>query len=75
MTTTRVPRRIIEARIRRVLARQGEVLGREHGAASREERGDYFIVDYRGQLRRRGLNVEQLARELGILQPGAIVEG
>lgn len=65
---------VIEARVRRAMARDGEILCRPRGERTRQELGNYFTVDaHTGTPQRWHLELEQLARECRVLQPGEVL--
>lgn len=65
-----VSERAIVARLRRALAKDGETLRKSRTPRTVSDLGDYFTVG-RGNntVVRRGIDVETLARELGVLDP------
>jgi hypothetical protein len=66
---------VIEARVRRAIARQGEILCRPRGERTRRDLGNYFTVDaHTGNPQRWHLELAELARECKVLQPGEVIE-
>ena len=67
---------VVEARVRRVLARDGEVLRktRPGNAWAKVTFGDYYTVDqHTGNPQRWHCDLEQLARECNVLRPGEVI--
>jgi hypothetical protein len=65
----------VEARVRRALAREGEVLRKPRSDRERRELGDYFTVNAHTRFPERGwLNLDELARECGVLRPFEVIE-
>lgn len=74
--TRAVPRHVIEARVRRALARDGAVLRktRPGNTWAKIDLGDYFTVDsHTGFPDRRHLDLDELARELFVLKPFEVI--
>jgi hypothetical protein len=68
-------RTAVEARVRRALAREGEVMRKPRSDRERRELGDYFTVNAHTGFPERGwLNLDELARECGVLHPDAVIE-
>ena len=68
--------RAIEARVRRALQAEGQVLRKPRGNRERQELGDYFTADgHTGNLDRWHCNLEQLARECGVLRADEVIAG
>ena len=66
----------VEARVRKKLAADGQVLRRPRGQRERLELGDYFTADaHTGNPERRHCDLEQLAREYGVLYPHEVIAG
>lgn len=66
----------IEARVRRALAREGEVLRKTRPGNTwvKVDLGDYYTEDPRTRFAtRRHCDLEQLARECGVLRPGEVI--
>lgn len=77
MVTTTVDDAVIEARVRRALAMRGEQL-RISRPGSREEAefGRYWTADIRtGNPERWPLDLDDLARETGVMRPGERMTG
>jgi hypothetical protein len=73
-TKIRVSRRAAIARINRVLAKRDEVLRASRGARCRADLGDHYILDWRiNGVVEKDVNVEDVARELGVLHPYEVV--
>lgn len=69
-----VSERIVEARVRRALRRDGEVLRKPRSASERQELGDYFTADvHNGNPERWHCDLEQLARDCDVLRPGEVI--
>jgi hypothetical protein len=69
---------VVEARVRRALRREGEVLRKPRPGITwtRANFGDYFTVDpHTGNPQRWHLELHALARELCVLRPGEVLEG
>ena len=67
---------VVEARVRRALARAGEVLRktRPGNAGAKVTFGDYYTVDqHTGNPQRWHCDLEQLAREYAVLRPGEVM--
>ena len=67
---------VIEARVRRALAREGEVLRktRPGNTWAKSDLGDYYTVaPHTGFPDRRHCDLEQLARESNVLRPGEVI--
>ena len=76
MTTQSVSQSVIEARVRRALAREGEVLRKTRAGNTwaKVDLGDYYTVDpYTRFPERRHCDLDQLARECNALRPGEVV--
>ena len=73
MTTQIVSRPAIEARVRRAVARDGELLCKTRPGQTWTI-GDYYTVDpHTGNPQRWHCDLEQLAREYGSLRPGEVI--
>ena len=73
MIGRRISPAAIEARVRRVLARDGQVLRKPRGERERQQLGDYFTVSaYTGYPERGWLALDDLARECNALRAGAV---
>jgi hypothetical protein len=60
--------RALEARVRRRLAREGEVLHKcRQGSRWYPDLGDYYAANERNHLVRTHIDLEQLAEELGVI--------
>jgi hypothetical protein len=71
-----VSERTVEARVRRALLRDGEVLRktRPGNTWAKIDFGDYYTVDPNTRFpERRHCDLEQLAREYQVLRPGEVV--
>jgi hypothetical protein len=69
---THLSTRAIEARVRRAVARDGERLVKTRSNADRLGFGYYLTVDtHLGNPQRWHLNLEDLAREYGVVRPTA----
>jgi len=71
-----VSQSVIEARVRRALRRDGEVLRktRPGNTWAKVDFGDYYTVDPCTRFpERRHCDLEQLARECKVLQPGEVI--
>ena len=67
---------VIEARVRRALRRDGEVLRktRPGNTWAKVDFGDYYTVDpHTGNPQRRHLDLDDLARECNVLQPCEVI--
>ena len=76
MTTRTVPERVIEARVRRALARDGEVLRKTRPGRTwaKVDLGDYYTVDPHTRFPdRRHCDLEQLARDYRVLRPDEVI--
>ena len=63
-----VARRAVEARVRRALKAEGQLLRKPRGERERQELGCYFTADARtGNPDRRHCDLEQLARDYRVL--------
>jgi len=74
----KVSRSAIEARVRRALAREGEVLRKTRPGTpwAKTDLGDYYTVDQHcGNPIRWDCDLEVLAREARVLRPGEVIEG
>ena len=72
-----VSERMVEARVRRAVQRDGEVLRktRPGNTWAKLDLGDYYTVDpYTRFPERRHRDLEQLAREYRVLRPGELIE-
>lgn len=68
---TSTKRSAVEARVRRALLRQGEVLRKARCAREREALGSYFTVDpHTGNPERWKCDLEELARECEVMRVG-----
>ena len=68
---------VIEARVRRALRREGELLRktRPGNTWAKVDFGDYYTVDpHTGNPERRHCDLGKLARECGVLRPGEVIE-
>jgi len=76
MTAEAITTPAVAARVRRRLARERQLLRRCWPWDTRHaERGDYFIVvAYSHDVLARHVNVEELARDLGVLPDHVVVE-
>lgn len=74
MTTQTVSESVIEARVRRALARDGEVLHKVR-PESRDYHGygPYYIVDERNCVVSAQHDLDDLAREYGVLRTGEVI--
>lgn len=69
-----ISRAAIEARVRRVLARDGQALRKPRGERERLELGDYFTVSaYTGYPERGWLALDDLARECNVLRADEVI--
>ncbi len=71
-----VSERMVEARVRRAVQRDGEVLRktRPGNTWAKLDLGDYYTVDpYTRFPERRHCDLEQLAREYRVLRPGEVI--
>ena len=67
---------VIEARLRRALAREGEVLRmtRPGNTWAKHDCGDYYVIDNATNgVVRTHCDLEQLARECNVLRPGEVI--
>lgn len=63
-----VSRRAVEARVRRAVLRDGQLLRKPRGVQERQELGDYFTVNAHTGFPERGwLDLAELAREYRVL--------
>jgi hypothetical protein len=72
-----VSQSVIEARVRRALGREGEVLRktRPGNGWMKADFGDYYTVDpHTGFPDRRHCELDELAREYAVLRPGEMIE-
>lgn len=60
--------RALTQRIARHLAREGKTLRKTRAASARDHVGDYFILSDNGGIIAHHVDLQQLARELGVLQ-------
>ena len=68
--TVPVTERALVQRINRALRRKGQMLRQSRGERARTDLGDYYVIDLeRNVLLLSRVNLEELARELGALQP------
>jgi hypothetical protein len=76
MTTRSITTFALACRVRRRLARDRQLLRRCWPWDTRHaERGDYYVAEaHTHHVVARHVNVEQLARDLGVLPDGVIVE-
>jgi hypothetical protein len=75
--TQSVSQSVIEARVRRALGRDGEVLRKTRPGQTwaKVDLGDYYTVDpYTRFPDRRHCDLAQLARECNVLRPGEVIE-
>jgi len=64
-----VPERALIQRINRVLRKDGRVLKVTRGGQTRQEVGQYSVFDFdRNAIRTLHVDIEELARELGVLR-------
>ena len=61
--------RAVCQRLARALARDGRTLKKTRAAPARKEIGDYFIVNGGGEIIAHHVDLVQLARKIGVLQP------
>jgi hypothetical protein len=76
MTTQTVSRSAIEGRVRRAVARDGELLCKTRPGRTwtKANFGDYYTVDpHTGNPQRWHCDLEQLAREYGSLRPDEVI--
>jgi hypothetical protein len=67
---------VIEARVRRALRRDGEMLRKTRPGTTwvRANFGDYYTVDpHTGNPQRWPLDLDDLARECNVLRPGEVI--
>lgn len=75
MPTQKLPQRVIEARVRRALASEGQVLRKPRSEHERREFGHYLVVDsHTGKPDRWHCDLSELAREYGVLRLGEAIE-
>jgi len=75
MLTQKIPQRAIEDRVRRSLAREGQVLRKPRSERERSEFGHYLVVDaHTGDPERWHCDLSELARECGVLRLGEAIE-
>ena len=66
----------VEARVRRALRSEGQVLRKPRGERERQELGDYFTADaHTGTPERRHCDLETLAREYGVIYAHEVIKG
>jgi len=66
----------VEVRVRRALRVEGQMLRKPRGERERAELGDYFTANaYTGNPERWHVDLDELARELRVLQPHEVIEG
>jgi hypothetical protein len=71
-----VSMRALVQRVNRQLAKKGEQLRAARGEGARQDVGDFFIISVAENiLVRKEVNLEELGRELGVLQPWESVAG
>jgi hypothetical protein len=71
---TSTNRSAVEARLRRALLRDGQLLRKPRGAQERQELGDYFTVDANtGSRERWHCDLEALAREYHVLGADQVI--
>jgi len=71
----RISRRALVQRINRKLAQRDERLKSSRGVRARQDCGNYWILNVRRNfVADRNIDPEQLARELGVLQPFEALE-
>ncbi len=73
----KVSQSAVEARVRRALAREGEVLRKTRCGTTwaKDDLGDYFTVDQHcGNLIRWNCDLEVLAHEAGVMRRGEVIE-
>lgn len=64
----------VEARVRKALTAEGQVLRKPRGERERQELGDYFTADaHTGNPERRHCDLEQLAREYRVLHEHEVI--
>jgi len=74
MTTQSVSQSVIEARVRRALAREGEVLHKcRRDSRDYHGYGPYYIVDERNCVVSSQHDLDDLARECNALRPGEMI--
>jgi hypothetical protein len=74
MSTQKLPQRVIEARVRRAMASEGQVLRKPRSEQERREFGHYLVVDaHTGNLERWHCDLSELARECGALRAGDVI--
>ncbi len=74
---TALTRKSVEARVRRALRHEGQVLRKTRPGTTwaKVDLGDYFTANHRtGNPDRRHLDLEDLARELQVLNPHESIE-
>lgn len=65
----------VEARVRKALRAEGQVLRKPRGERERQELGDYFTADaHTGNPERRHCDLEQLAREYRVIYDHEVIE-
>ena len=66
----------VEARVRKALRSEGQLLRKPRGERERQELGDYFTADaHTGNPERRHCDLETLARECGVIYAHEVIEG
>jgi len=66
----------VECRVRRALRGEGQMLRKPRCERERAELGDYFTADaHTGNPERWRVDLDELARELRVLQPHEVIEG
>jgi hypothetical protein len=64
----------VEARVRKALRGEGQVLRKPRGERERQELGDYFTADaHTGNPERLHCDLERLAREYRVLYPHEVI--
>jgi len=65
-----VTRRALIQRVNRALAKDGEQLKATKGTQAQLDLGDFYVIDISGNsVSRKDVDLEKLARELGVLKP------
>lgn len=65
-----VTKRAIVQRIRRSLAKEGNMLRTSRSEGVRQDLGEYYVVDtFRNRVIERDVDLERLARDIGALEP------
>ena len=66
--------KVVVERINRKLATKGQILLAMRKMVTTQHLGDYYILDLSGNVLDRDINLEKLARKLGVLKEGEEVE-